>query len=476
MTVRASYLASNGAKDTPPAPKLATLLRRTDDAKHPQNPRVVVDARPSRAGASRSPRSRAAPRTRPDVEGRQPRASACATAQTTLEVKGVKEGEPLTREQAQAASDELMAQWRKKNPDGELGRCAQARDARLAPSARSGAAVRPRARPPASRRARRERSSAAAPGRGSEPRRPATPTATSPSATRRSGPRRPQAFVERGQQDLPRREGARRHDRGLVRHVPPERVEHAPGDVPEVPGAARPRRAAARHDQLVHREPGARQAARRRRPEADARWRRTSSRSGRACRSSTARSSPLPCPARRPPTGAVGARGVRTLRRNFSSQGVALMKAVVFHGIGDIRLDTVKEPKLVEPTDAIVRLTSSAICGTDLHMVRGTLSGMKPGTILGHEGVGVIEEVGKDVRNLQRRRPGGDPLDDRVRLLLVLPELGTTRSATTRTRTGSTPAPRSSAARCRAARSTACRPSTRGSRSRTSGWSSCPTR
>ncbi|GMU06751.1 zinc-dependent alcohol dehydrogenase [Corallococcus caeni] len=75
------------------------------------------------------------------------------------------------------------------------------------------------------------------------------------------------------------------------------------------------------------------------------------------------------------------------------------MKAVVFHGIGDIRLDDVAEPKLKEPTDAIIRLTASAICGTDLHMIRGTMPGMKPGTILGHEGVGVIEELGKDVRN-----------------------------------------------------------------------------
>lgn len=77
------------------------------------------------------------------------------------------------------------------------------------------------------------------------------------------------------------------------------------------------------------------------------------------------------------------------------------MKAVVWHGVGDIRLEDVKEPKIEEPTDAIVRLTASAICGTDLHMVRGTLSGMKPGTILGHEGVGIVEEVGKGVRNLR---------------------------------------------------------------------------
>ncbi|WP_269140961.1 zinc-dependent alcohol dehydrogenase [Steroidobacter gossypii] len=77
------------------------------------------------------------------------------------------------------------------------------------------------------------------------------------------------------------------------------------------------------------------------------------------------------------------------------------MKAVVFHGVGDIRLDDVPEPKIQEPTDAIVRLTASAICGTDLHMIRGTFTGMQEGTILGHEGVGVVEELGPMVRNLE---------------------------------------------------------------------------
>jgi threonine dehydrogenase-like Zn-dependent dehydrogenase len=78
------------------------------------------------------------------------------------------------------------------------------------------------------------------------------------------------------------------------------------------------------------------------------------------------------------------------------------MKAVVFHGIGDIRLDDVPEPKIKDPLDAIVRITASAICGTDLHMIRGTFTGMKPGTVLGHEGVGVVEEVGANVRNLNK--------------------------------------------------------------------------
>ncbi|WP_335988657.1 zinc-dependent alcohol dehydrogenase [Glycomyces sp. MUSA5-2] len=79
------------------------------------------------------------------------------------------------------------------------------------------------------------------------------------------------------------------------------------------------------------------------------------------------------------------------------------MKAVVWHGIGDIRLDEVPDPAVEEPTDAVVRITRSAICGTDLHMVRGTMPGMVPGTILGHEAVGVVEEVGSAVRGF---RPG----------------------------------------------------------------------
>lgn len=77
------------------------------------------------------------------------------------------------------------------------------------------------------------------------------------------------------------------------------------------------------------------------------------------------------------------------------------MKAVVFHGVGDIRLEEVDEPRIQEATDAIVRLTRSAICGTDLHLVRGTFQGVEPGTILGHEGIGIVEQVGPMVRNLE---------------------------------------------------------------------------
>ena len=74
------------------------------------------------------------------------------------------------------------------------------------------------------------------------------------------------------------------------------------------------------------------------------------------------------------------------------------MKAVVWHGIGDIRLDEVPEPTIQDPHDAIVHITRSAICGTDLHFVRGTMAPMVEGTILGHEAVGVVSQVGDAVR------------------------------------------------------------------------------
>jgi threonine dehydrogenase-like Zn-dependent dehydrogenase len=76
------------------------------------------------------------------------------------------------------------------------------------------------------------------------------------------------------------------------------------------------------------------------------------------------------------------------------------MKAVVWHDVGKIALEDVPDPACTDPADAVVRITGSAICGTDLHFVRGTVPGMRPGTILGHEAVGVVEELGPQVRNL----------------------------------------------------------------------------
>lgn len=74
------------------------------------------------------------------------------------------------------------------------------------------------------------------------------------------------------------------------------------------------------------------------------------------------------------------------------------MKAVVWQAPGQIDLQEVPDARIEQPGDAVVRLTMSAICGTDLHMVRGTMAGMVPGTVLGHEGVGVVEAVGDNVR------------------------------------------------------------------------------
>src|SRR5438874_3084854 len=73
------------------------------------------------------------------------------------------------------------------------------------------------------------------------------------------------------------------------------------------------------------------------------------------------------------------------------------MKALVYHGPGQRSWDTVPDPAIEEPTDAIVRIDSSTICGTDLHILKGDVPEVQPGTILGHEAVGTVVEVGAAV-------------------------------------------------------------------------------
>jgi alcohol dehydrogenase len=73
------------------------------------------------------------------------------------------------------------------------------------------------------------------------------------------------------------------------------------------------------------------------------------------------------------------------------------MKALVYHGPGARGWDTVADPTVIEPTDAIVRIDTSTICGTDLHILKGDVPETTPGTVLGHEAVGTIEEVGSAV-------------------------------------------------------------------------------
>ena len=78
------------------------------------------------------------------------------------------------------------------------------------------------------------------------------------------------------------------------------------------------------------------------------------------------------------------------------------MKAVVWHGDEDISVDDVDDPRIEEPTDVLVRITSTAICGSDLHLYGGKVPGMKDGDIIGHEPMGIVEEVGRDVSHVQK--------------------------------------------------------------------------
>lgn len=73
------------------------------------------------------------------------------------------------------------------------------------------------------------------------------------------------------------------------------------------------------------------------------------------------------------------------------------MKALVYHGPGERNWETVDDPTIVDPTDAVVRIDTTTICGTDLHILKGDVPEVKPGTILGHEAVGTVEEVGAGV-------------------------------------------------------------------------------
>jgi threonine dehydrogenase-like Zn-dependent dehydrogenase len=73
------------------------------------------------------------------------------------------------------------------------------------------------------------------------------------------------------------------------------------------------------------------------------------------------------------------------------------MRAVTWHGRGDVRVDTVPDPTIQEPTDVVVEITSSGICGSDLHLIEVMAPFMTQGDVMGHEPMGVVREVGSDV-------------------------------------------------------------------------------
>jgi threonine dehydrogenase-like Zn-dependent dehydrogenase len=80
------------------------------------------------------------------------------------------------------------------------------------------------------------------------------------------------------------------------------------------------------------------------------------------------------------------------------------MKAIAFRGVGDVRLEDVADPRIVDATDVVVRITTSAVCGSDLHQYHGRGGGLvETGAVMGHEFMGVVEEAGPAVRAV---RPG----------------------------------------------------------------------
>ena len=77
------------------------------------------------------------------------------------------------------------------------------------------------------------------------------------------------------------------------------------------------------------------------------------------------------------------------------------MEALVFHKPKDVRVDNVEDPRIQDPRDAIIRVTLTAICGSDLHLYNGLILQPRPMT-LGHEFMGIVEDVGSEVTNLKK--------------------------------------------------------------------------
>ena len=107
------------------------------------------------------------------------------------------------------------------------------------------------------------------------------------------------------------------------------------------------------------------------------------------------------------------------------------MKALVYQGPGKKALEERPKPEITAPTDAIVKITKTTICGTDLHILKGDVPTCQPGRILGHEGVGIVEKVGRGRHGVQAGRPCPDLLHQRLRQMRLLPQSRCTRIART---------------------------------------------
>ncbi|MBU2285338.1 MAG: alcohol dehydrogenase catalytic domain-containing protein, partial [Gammaproteobacteria bacterium] len=78
------------------------------------------------------------------------------------------------------------------------------------------------------------------------------------------------------------------------------------------------------------------------------------------------------------------------------------MKALTYHSSKDVRVDNVPDPVIEQSDDVILRVTATAICGSDLHIYRGKIPAMKSGDILGHEFMGIVEDAGSGVTALKK--------------------------------------------------------------------------
>ena len=78
------------------------------------------------------------------------------------------------------------------------------------------------------------------------------------------------------------------------------------------------------------------------------------------------------------------------------------MKAIVYEDIKDVKVKNVGDPQIKNADDIIVKVTSTAICGSDLHLIHGMVPNMPKGFILGHETMGIVEEAGKDVHKVKK--------------------------------------------------------------------------
>src|SRR5438445_4707894 len=79
------------------------------------------------------------------------------------------------------------------------------------------------------------------------------------------------------------------------------------------------------------------------------------------------------------------------------------MKAITFHGVGDVRVQDVPEPKVVDPTDVVLKITTSAVCGSDLHQYHGRGGALvQTGAVMGHEFMGTVEDLGPAVKQVRR--------------------------------------------------------------------------